>query len=165
MNCAIILAAGNSIRFQSKKNKNLTTINDIPIYKLTLQKFINTGLFTKILLVINPKDKLLFKNINHKCVQIIIGDANNRNLSLQKAMAALSSINANDIIVTHDCARCFVDESIISDSVNACKRSGYSSVVIPLSDSICLLKNNKFEHKDRDSLFIIQTPQSFCYKF
>ncbi|MDR0545311.1 MAG: 2-C-methyl-D-erythritol 4-phosphate cytidylyltransferase [Mycoplasmataceae bacterium] len=163
MNYAIILAAGKSERF-NKKNKNLIVVNKKPIYKQVVEIFVKTKLFKQVLLVVSAEDKAFYTNIHFNNVRVVLGNPHNRQLSLASALKTISP-KPTDIIVTHDCARPFVKPQLIRESVKCCTKHGYSTTMIPLADSICLRKNNKFIYKDRNELFLVQTPQSFQYKF
>ena len=65
-NYFIILASGQSKRFNSKTPKQYQTYKNKPLFKHSLEKAIKSKLFKKIILVVNNKNKLkerLSKNV------------------------------------------------------------------------------------------------------
>jgi 2-C-methyl-D-erythritol 4-phosphate cytidylyltransferase len=74
------------------------------------------------------------------------------------------SILPTDIIITHDAARINVNSRIINDNICVAKKHGYASTVLPLADSLCQL-NKTISYVSRDNKFLVQTPQTFQYKY
>ena len=54
-NCFIILAAGQSKRFKSKKPKQYIRFKNKPLYQHSIDKVLKSGLFKYIILVLNNK--------------------------------------------------------------------------------------------------------------
>ena len=52
-NCFIILAAGQSKRFKSNKPKQYMLYKNKPIYEHSVDKFLKSGLFIHVILVVN----------------------------------------------------------------------------------------------------------------
>jgi 2-C-methyl-D-erythritol 4-phosphate cytidylyltransferase len=73
-------------------------------------------------------------------------------------------LKPTDIIITHDAARINVTEKIIDDNIMITKQYGYASTVLPLHDSIMELKK-EMHYLERSNKYIVQTPQTFQYKF
>ena len=65
-NYFIILASGQSKRFNSKKPKQFITYKNKALFEHSLDKAIKLNLFKKIILVVNDK-KLIKKKISKKC--------------------------------------------------------------------------------------------------
>ena len=55
-NCFILLAAGQSKRFKSKKPKQYVLYRNKPLYEHSIDKILNSGLFKYILLVVENKN-------------------------------------------------------------------------------------------------------------
>ena len=72
-NCFIILAAGESRRFNSKTPKPYYLYKGKSLIKHSIDKAKNFKKFSKIILVINKKHIKNVKNINTKNVRIITG--------------------------------------------------------------------------------------------
>jgi 2-C-methyl-D-erythritol 4-phosphate cytidylyltransferase len=73
-------------------------------------------------------------------------------------------LKPNDIIVTHDAARINVSNKIIFDNITTASKQGYASTVLALHDSIIKL-DKQASYLERSHKYIVQTPQTFQYKY
>ena len=92
-NIGIILAAGNSNRFNSKISKILYKINDKPIIKHSvdlLSKYLN-----KIIVVVNSKDYKSVKKLLNKSVVLVVNNVDTR---LDSIKTGLDCIKCTDEI-------------------------------------------------------------------
>ncbi len=103
INCFIILAAGESKRFKSKKPKAYHLYKGKPLFLHSINKAQNSKKFKKIVLVINKKHKKFLKNVDLKNIKVIAGGKNRSESSLK----AIKSIKNNKIskVFIHDAAR------------------------------------------------------------
>ena len=79
---------------------------------------------------------------------------------------ALREMNGSDIVLVHDGARPFVDESIIERAISTASKSAASTAAVPVKDTI-KVANPDMTVSDtpaRDSLWAAQTPQAFAYE-
>ena len=60
---AIILAAGNSVRYGQNKNKNLELVNDKTILEYSLDKFNSSNKVNDIIITCKESEKELIQNI------------------------------------------------------------------------------------------------------
>lgn len=69
----------------------------------------------------------------------------------------------DDIILTHDAARPFVDERMISESISAIEKCDICTVAVPATDTIAVSADGEFaeDFPDRSKMFLVQTPQTF----
>ena len=69
----------------------------------------------------------------------------------------------DDIILTHDGARPFVDERMISESISAIEKCDICTVAVPATDTIVVSADGEFaeDFPDRSKMFLVQTPQTF----
>lgn len=69
----------------------------------------------------------------------------------------------NDIILTHDAARPFVDERMITESLSAMTQCDICTTAIPATDTIAVSNDGKFtdDFPDRSKIYLVQTPQTF----
>ena len=72
-NCFIILAAGESKRFNSKTPKPYHVYKGKPLILHSIDKAKKYRKFSKIVLVINKKHKTLIKKLKIKNIKIIVG--------------------------------------------------------------------------------------------
>jgi 2-C-methyl-D-erythritol 4-phosphate cytidylyltransferase len=173
MNYGIILAAGNGTRLEIKNPiKPLVLIKSKPLFYHSLSTFLNNKQINEIVLVVNQKyHNAYLQYINQhkfkKPVYVIDGSNQARHLSLLIAMNFLKDkkqLNINDIIVTHDAARINVSNELINSSIAIAKKYGYSSTVLPLYDSLCEI-TNKSKYIERSHKYLVQTPQTFQFKY
>lgn len=70
-----------------------------------------------------------------------------------------------DMVIVHDCARPFVTEEMIRDTLEAAGEWGAATVAIPVKDTIKEADDESFVTKtlNRHGLWTIQTPQTFRY--
>jgi 2-C-methyl-D-erythritol 4-phosphate cytidylyltransferase len=116
--------------------------------------------------VINHKYKNEFKKWIPKDVLICDG-GKERQDSLVNGVNFLKTnfkLSPNDIIITHDCARINIKNNIINRNINTTKKHGYASTVLPITDSLCEVTNVS-KCIDRRNKYLVQTPQSFQYKY
>ena len=76
------------------------------------------------------------------------------------------SITDDDIVLTHDAVRPFINSRIIKENVSAVKEFGAANTVMPVYDSIIRSTDGEYlsECVKRDDIFRVQTPQSFKLK-
>lgn len=157
----VILAAGEAKRMNAGKNKLFLKLRK-PIFVHTIEAFERNGKIDEIVVVINEKDradceKLLEEYPFKKISKLVAGGKERQDSSFNGVFSA-----DGDIITIHDCARPFVSQECISNSVDDAVKYGVSVVAVPAKDTI---KEGKGEFVDRtldrSNLWIIQTPQSF----
>ena len=112
--CALILAAGNSTRFQAKINKLFYKINQKTVLELSLHNFIMDDDCKAIIVVYNPNLKDQFKKIlaNISCLKqvIMVAGGNYRHDSFVKGIKHCLNY---DWVMVHDGARPFFSFDLI----------------------------------------------------
>src|SRR6056300_1752966 len=101
--CFIILAGGESKRFNSNTPKPYTNYKGKPLLLHSIDKAKVFNIFNKIVLVLNKKHKNFIKKLNIKNIKIIIGGKTRE----ESAYNALKSIKGNNFknVIIHDAAR------------------------------------------------------------
>jgi 2-C-methyl-D-erythritol 2,4-cyclodiphosphate synthase/2-C-methyl-D-erythritol 4-phosphate cytidylyltransferase len=66
-----------------------------------------------------------------------------------------------DVAVIHDAARCFVSPATVKASIEAAERYGSGVAALPVTDTVVRLGDGTVETLDRNTLFRMQTPQTF----
>jgi 2-C-methyl-D-erythritol 4-phosphate cytidylyltransferase len=163
---AIIVSAGKGQRFMEGRKKQFFLLADKPILTHTLDKFENCPLIDSILLVVGQEDmdyclkEIIEKNRYRKISQIVPG-GKRRQDSVKNGMDALSR-DAN-IVVIHDGVRPFVTRGMIEDSIHSAQRFGAVVLAMPVKETIKIANADGTVLKtlDRESLWQIQTPQTF----
>lgn len=170
-NVAIILAGGKGKRM-GKINlpKQFLEIGGNPIIILTLKNIINSNLFDKIYIAINPEWKeylqeLLFNHeLNLDFIHIVDG-GKERNDSIENALDSMkNSVQNEDIIVIHDAVRPFITKKILLDAVNETKKYGATVAISPVKDTMIVSeKGIAISMPERSKLFHGQAPDSFNF--
>lgn len=163
---ALVVAGGKGSRMGLDTPKQFLKINDKEIIYYTLKKFNDSPYIDKIVLVTSNeyidfcKDSIV-KNYNlHKVVSIVEGGTE-RHESVYNGLIAIEEC---DIVLIHDVARPFIDDSIIKNGIEYAKEYGASACGVYPKDTIKSIQNNfSAETLNRNELFMVQTPQCFKY--
>lgn len=161
---AIILASGKGTRYESDIPKQFVKIGNKTILERSIEAFENNSKIDNIILVITPEYKSLATEIidknNYKKLYKIVDGGELRKDSSYNGVFSIVEDEANVLI--HDCARPFVSQRIINESIDALTQYDAVNVGIPCTDTIIYVENNIIkEVPNRDNLLNVQTPQSF----
>lgn len=171
----MIMAGGIGSRMNSPElPKQYLKVHDEPIIVKTIRNFEDFGSFTAGVVccpidwIEYTKAMLLEYGISLDSIAVISG-GKNRNCSVKNGCRFLRenfNITDDDIILTHDAVRPFLNSRIIKDNISAVKEFGVANTVMPVYDSIIRSENGEFlsECVKRDDIFRVQTPQSFKFK-
>jgi len=160
--CFIILAGGESKRFNSNTPKPYHLYKGKPLLQHSIDKVKDYGKFNKIVLVINKKHKTYINKLKIKDVKIITG-GKTRAESAYKALKSIRDFNVKNVMI-HDAARPNFSMKLL-DTLN--KELRINDCVVPAiqtTDSIKLKSLNKVTNLKRENVYLIQTPQAFNYK-
>jgi len=161
-NCFIILAGGESKRFNSKTPKPYHLYKGKPLLIHSIDKAKNYKKFKKIILVVNKKHLNFINKLNIKNVKIIVG-GKTRAESSYKALKSIKNYNIKNLMI-HDAARPNFSLKLL-DKLN--KELKFNDCVIPAiqtTDSVKQKSLNKVTNLKRENIYLIQTPQAFNYK-
>mgnify|MGYP001337085930 CR=1 FL=1 len=158
-NCFIILAAGQSKRFKSKKPKQYTYFKNKPLYQHSIDKILKSRLFKHIILVVN--NKKLIKNNTHKSIKIINGGIERSDSSFL-ALKYINKFNVRNVLI-HDAARPNFSLNLIKKLLFNLKKSKAVIPFISSTDSIKYKYKKKISNLSRNKTILTQTPQAFRY--
>ncbi len=165
--CAVIVAAGKGTRMGAGINKQFLIIKDKPILYYTLKIFEGCDSIDEIVLVTAKKEieyckSDIVERYNIRKVSNIVEGGLERQQSVYNGLKAC---NDCEIVLIHDGARPFVDSRIINEGIDYAKRYGACTCGVQPKDTIKLKAEDGFSDStlDRDTLFSVQTPQSFKY--
>jgi len=154
---ALILAGGESKRFNSKIPKQFHNINNELMINHSIKKLLSIKKISQIVLVINPSKYRKYKKsiIKHKKIEIANSGVT-RALSVKNGLRIIKSKNIKNCII-HDAARPFFLTKIIYHQLRLLKK--YDAVIpaIKASDTIILNK----QILPREKCMQIRTPQAF----
>jgi 2-C-methyl-D-erythritol 4-phosphate cytidylyltransferase len=163
---AVIVSAGKGLRFMGGKKKQFTFLGGKPILAHTLEKFETCPLIRSIHLVVGQEDmdyclkEIIEKNKFQKVSKIVPG-GKRRQESVKNGIDALPK--DTDIVAIHDGVRPFVTKAMIEDSIHSAGRYGAVILAMPVKETIKISNSDGTVLKtlDRESLWQIQTPQTF----
>ena len=159
-NYFIILASGQSKRFNSNKPKQFITYKNKALFEHSLDKAIISKLFKKIILVVNDK-KQIKKKIS-KNVLTIKGGKERSNSSLI-ALKYIKKFKPTNVLI-HDAARPNFTIKLLKNLIKSLKKNKASIPVISSKDSIKYKVKNQLFNLDRKNSYLTQTPQAFRFK-
>ena len=159
-NYFIILASGQSKRFNSNKPKQFTTYKNKALFEHSLDKAIISKLFKKIVLVVNDKKQI--KKKYSKNVLIIKGGKERSDSSLI-ALKYIKKFKPNNVLI-HDAARPNFTIKLLKNLIKSLKTNKASIPVISSKDSIKYKVKSQLFNLERKNSYLTQTPQAFKFK-
>ena len=159
-NYFIILASGQSKRFNSKIPKQFIRYKNRALFEHSLDKAIKSKLFKKIIIVINDKKKIKKKYSEDI---LIINGGKERSDSSLLALKFIKRYNPTNVLI-HDAARPNFTIKLLKNLINSLKKHGASIPVIKPKDSIKYKVNSQLFNLKRDNSYLTQTPQAFKFK-
>ena len=158
-NYFIILASGQSKRFNSVKPKQFIKYKNKALFEHSLEKALNSKLFKKIILVINDKKQI--KNKYPKNVISIKGGKERSDSSLI-GLRYIKKFKPNNVLI-HDAARPNFTIKLLNNLINSLKKDKAVVPVINSRDSIKYNVKNQLFNLKRKNSFLTQTPQAFRF--
>jgi 2-C-methyl-D-erythritol 4-phosphate cytidylyltransferase/2-C-methyl-D-erythritol 2,4-cyclodiphosphate synthase len=159
-NYFIILASGQSKRFNSNKPKQFIKYKNKALFEHSLDKAIISKLFKKIILVVNDKKQI--KKKYSKNVLIIKGGKERSDSSLI-ALKYIKKFRPNNVLI-HDAARPNFTIKLLKNLIKSLKTNKASIPVISSKDTIKYKVKNQLFNLERKNSYLTQTPQAFRFK-
>ena len=159
-NYFIILASGQSKRFNAKKPKQYNIYKGKPLFKHSLDKALKSNLFKKIIIVVNNKNEIkekLSKNV------LIIKGGKERSESSLIALKFIKKYKPSNVLI-HDAARPNFTLKLLKTLVSSLKKHKAVIPSIKSKDSIKYKIRNQIFNLNRDNSILTQTPQAFKFK-
>ncbi len=162
---AVIVAGGSGKRMGTEIPKQFLLLKGKPVLYYTIQAFQNAFSDIKIILVL-PEEHLELGR------EIVDGyfDASNIMITqggetrFHSVSNGLKLIEEESIIFVHDGVRCLVSTDLIQRCYNTALETGSAVPVIDCRDSVRKITEEGNEPVDRNSLKLVQTPQTFHSK-
>ena len=158
-NYFIILASGQSKRFNSKKAKQFIRYKNKALFEHSVEKALSSKLFKKIILVVNDK-KQIKKRLSKKV--FIIKGGKERSDSSLIALKFIKKFKPNNILI-RDAARPNFTIKLLKKLIKSLKKNKASVPVIKSKDSIKYKNKNQLFNLSRENSFLTQTPQAFKF--
>ena len=161
-NIAIIVGAGSGERFGSYKQ--VETINNKPVYKYSIDAFLDTDCFSEIILAVPKKLLSIISNqLNedrYKKVIVCTG-GKTRAQSVHNAFSKITDNKQNKIFV-HDAARPLISTQTILDLLHFSKKENAVTLAKKINETVKSVKEGKSQFTvDRSALWAAETPQVF----
>ncbi|MBK3332424.1 2-C-methyl-D-erythritol 4-phosphate cytidylyltransferase [Persephonella atlantica] len=157
---AVLLAAGSGKRFGEKKQ--FVKLKGEPLFQYSLNTVNKIDIITDIALVLPEEDIERVKVFSFKNVIKVAGGKERQD----SVYNALKQIEGADIVVIHDTARPFATERMFIEGVENVKKGWDGSITaIKARDTVKVVEKGVVKGTlDRESLYIVQTPQVFVYE-
>mgnify|MGYP001199362338 CR=1 FL=1 len=159
-NYFIILAAGSGKRFNSKKPKQYYSYKNKEILEHSIEKAQNSGLFRKIILVLDDTKKIQKK---YKKDILVLKGGKERSESSLIALKHINKYKPSKVLI-HDAARPNFSIKLLKNLIFNLKKSNAVIPVIIPKDSIKYKIKNNLYNLDKNKTMMTQTPQAFNYK-
>jgi len=160
--CFIILAGGESKRFNSKTPKPYQLYRGKPLLLHSIDKAKSYKKFDKIVIVINKKHKKFIKKLHIKNITIIEG-GKTRAESAYKGLVCIRNYNIKNVMI-HDAARPNFSLRLLTRLTKELKLNDCVIPAIQTMDSVKEKLSNKIINLKRENIYFTQTPQAFNYK-
>ncbi len=167
-NTAIVLAAGQGKRMNSKVQKQFLELEGKPLVYYSLKCFQDSGLIHEIILVTGAesvsfcKEEIVEKYGLTKVTKVIPGGKERYDSVYQGLLACWDT----EYVLIHDGARPFITEEIIQRGIQGVKKTGACVIGMPSKDTVKIADAQGYvaETPERSSVWTIQTPQIFDYR-
>ena len=167
-NTAIVLAAGQGKRMNSKVQKQFLELGGKPLLYYSLKCFQDSGMIRDIILVTGAesvpfcKEEIVEKYCLTKVTKVIPGGKER----YDSVYEGLLSCENSDFVLIHDGARPFITEEIIRRGIQGVEKTGACVIGMPSKDTVKIADTQGYvaETPDRSTVWTIQTPQIFEYR-
>ena len=162
--CLIILAGGNSHRFRSNIGKPYQKIAGKSLIEINIDKARKFKQIQKIILVYNKKDSQRVKSLKLKNVKLILGGKTRRQSTFNALKNLINTKKISKVLI-HDVARPNFSLKLISSILKNMKNARAVVPKIDIQDAVKQkIESSLNEYilgKNRNNLFLTQTPQAF----
>ena len=166
---AVVPAAGQGIRMSGRTKGGLRkpffVVRKRPILVHTLSALSGSRRIDDIVVIVHKDDvdkcEKLVRRFGLKKVVKVASGGKTRFESVKRGLSCVPK--ETEIVVIHDGVRPFVDNKMISDSVDACARFGAAVCGVPVVSTVKSVSGDLtvMSTPDRSRLFLVQTPQVF----
>ena len=165
--CLIILAGGNSHRFRSNIGKPYQKIAGKSLVEININKARKFKQIKKIVLVYNKKDLKRVKSLKLKNIKLILGGKNRQESTLNALKYLIKSKGISKVLI-HDVARPNFSLKLFNSILKGIKSARAVVPKISIQDAVKQKMDSSLNEyilgKNRDNLFLTQTPQAFNLK-
>lgn len=163
---AIVLAAGAGKRMNANVHKQYLEVAGKPVLYYALKAFEESEVSEIILVTGAGEEQYCRREIIEKYgfqkIKAVVAGGKERYHSVYQGLLAAEGA---DYVLIHDGARPFVDKMMIRRCMEAVEKYQACVVGMPVKDTIKIVDEEQFarETPDRNSIWQVQTPQTFSY--
>lgn len=168
MNIALVIAGGTGKRTGQDIPKQFINVNDKPILIYTLEAFQNHPDISAIEVVCldgwHEILKAYTKQFGIDKMKWVVSGGNTCQESIRNGVFFLKNkCKDHDIVVIHDGIRPMIDEEVLSNAIDTCKKYGNGVSSLDYNEQIFRKKDSisTKEYIPRDLLKRVQTPQAY----
>ncbi len=161
----VLPAAGSGKRMGAGQNKLFLQLAEKPILMHTLAVFEEDVNCTGIWLAVKPEERSTIEEMIERYgitkVKGLPAGGEERQHSVHSCIKEMEQV---EIVLVHDAARPFITHDIISQLAQMAKEKGAAIAGVRAKDTMKKVRGTLItETIDRDSLWMIQTPQAFRF--
>ncbi|HEX5564421.1 MAG TPA: 2-C-methyl-D-erythritol 4-phosphate cytidylyltransferase [Sporosarcina sp.] len=161
-----IPAAGSGKRMGAGQNKLFLPLAGKPILIHTLEVFEKDPACQGIMLAVKPEERADIQrklaNFSITKVKALVDGGSERQHSVA---ACIHAYDRDGIVLVHDAARPFIRRAVIHSLVKTAQESGAAIAAVRVKDTMKRVYDGTVEETvDRETLWIVQTPQAFRYE-
>ena len=161
----VLPAAGSGKRMGAGQNKLFLQLDNKPILIHTLEVFQSDENCTGIWLAVKPGEREYIQDLlDQYHITKVKGLPNGGEERQHSVHSCIKEMQQVEIVLVHDAARPFIKKSTISRLVAAAHEKGAAIAGVKAKDTMKKVQNDVIiETVDRESLWMIQTPQAFRF--
>ena len=163
---AIIVGAGEGVRFGEVRPKQFSYLCKKPIFCWTIERFEKCELIDKIILVIPPGmkeyvQKSILSYSDYKKIKATVEGGKERGDSVFQGLQAVDK--DTDIVLIHDGVRPLIFSYLIERLIHQVEKCGAATLAVPMKETVKEVTREGAVDKtlNRKKLYSIQTPQGF----
>ena len=161
----VLPAAGSGKRMGAGQNKLFLKLVEKPILIHTLEVFEQDRNCTGIWLAVKPEEREYIQELLLEYGLSKVKGMPDGGVERQHSVhSCLKEMKQVDIVLVHDAARPFITHDIIANLVQSAHRNGGAIAAVRAKDTMKKVSNGIIQETvERESLWMIQTPQAFRF--
>ncbi|QCR34570.1 2-C-methyl-D-erythritol 4-phosphate cytidylyltransferase [Lysinibacillus sp. SGAir0095] len=162
----VLPAAGSGKRMGAGQNKLFLQLDNKPILMHTLEVFQGDENCSGIWLAVKPEEREYIQGLlDQYRITKVKGLPNGGQERQHSVHSCIKEMQQVEIVLVHDAARPFITKPTISRLVEAAHDKGAAIAGVKAKDTMKIVQDGVIaETVDRESLWMIQTPQAFRFQ-
>ena len=159
----VILAAGDSTRFDAEVNKLFYKVNGKELVLYPVETFLDNNEIDEVLIVSSKSNKSALEKLftEQQSVSIILGGDSRQESEYCALQYLQDKASDNCLIALHDAARSFMSSELLTSLINTAKEHGSAAPYLDNSKFYDIENDEIVTHK---KIVDIQTPQIYKYR-